>query len=79
MSLFKANTTNNYIKPTRVKNVYAGHRKSRKQSEDKIIKITTGKIIRDNRSLYYYKPVRVGKFHKNIYIEYESKGRERIP
>ena len=41
-------------------------------------KAIKGRVIRDNRNLFeqekedYYKPVRVGKFWSDNYIEYES-------
>ena len=85
MSLFKTNTTKNYSKPARVNNVYGGQKKLRKptikkQSDDKIIKAIKGRLITDIKNLFeqeekdYYKPVRVGNFYSNNYIEYKTNG-----
>ena len=80
MSLFKTNITYNYSKPTRVKNVDGVRKKSRKQSEDKITEESEDKIVRDITNYFeqeqqdYYKPLIVGGFHSNNYIEYESNG-----
>lgn len=73
----KTNTTKNYIRTTYVKNVYGGHKKSRKLSEDKIIKIIKGKIIWVIKEIFeedYHKPVTVGKSHSNYYNKYDSNG-----
>ena len=85
MTRFKTNTTENYSKPTRVNNVYRGQKKLRKpkmknQSEDKIITATEDRIIRNIKKFFereeedYYKPVRVGNFYSNNYVEYENNG-----
>ena len=95
MSPFKTNTTKKYSKPRRVNNVFGGQKKSKKpkikkQSEDIIIKAIKDRIIKDIRKLAvqkedYCKPVRVGNFYSNNYIEYESNGdrnklvNQRIP
>ena len=74
------NTTEDYHKPTRVKNVYGGRKKSRKKSEDKIIKAIKDRIIRDIRSLFekeqqdYYKPLILCSVYSYSYIKYESNG-----
>ena len=66
MTLFKTNTTKNYIKSIRVNNVY-GHRKklkktkTKKQSEEETIRAIEERIIRDIKNLFeqegkdYYK------------------------
>ena len=52
MSLFKTNTTKNYIKPARISNVYGGRNRPRKQSEDKIIKAIDERIFRDIKNTF---------------------------
>ena len=52
---------------------------NKKILEDKIIKTIEDKIIKDIKNLFeqeenYYKPVRVGNFYSNNYIEYENNG-----
>ena len=84
MSLFKTNTTKNYIKPARISNVYGGRKRPRKQSEDKIIKAIDERIFRDIKNTFErekeehnWKPVKVGRFWSNNYInyvEYEGNG-----
>ena len=78
MSLFQTITSKNYSKTTLVKNVYRDQQKLRNKSEEKIIKAVKDRIIRDIKNLFeqkeqdYYKPVRVGIFYSNNYIEFES-------
>ena len=66
MTLFKTNTTKNYIKPIRVNNVYGRRKKpkkpkTKKQSEEKTIRAIEERIIRDIKNLFeqeekdYYK------------------------
>ena len=50
-----------------------------KKSENKIIRVTQDRIYRDIENLYeqvgdYCKPVRVGNFYSNNYIEYKNNG-----
>ena len=86
MSLFK---TENYSQGEPVKSVHGGGKKQLEENiiksarnlstlkkENKQIK---DKIIKDIRTLFkqeddYYKPIRVGNFWNNNYIEYESSG-----
>ena len=54
--------------------MHGGRKKSRKQSQDKVIKTIQNRIIRDLTNLFeqkevdYYKPVRVGNFYNNYHI-----------
>ena len=74
MSLFKTNANENYIKPTRANNVYGGLKNQRRQSEDKMIKATEERIIRDIKNLFeledYYKPATVGNYETLAIKEY---------
>ena len=81
MSLFKVNTTKNYMKPTCVNNVHGDRKKPKKQIRRQNNSRNEDKIIRDIKKLFeqkeeedHYKAVRVGKFWSNSYIEYESNG-----
>ena len=85
MSLFK---TKGYSKPKPVKTVYGGGKKQSEENIIKSIRnllklkketeTIKDKIIRDTRTLFeqkeedYYKPMRLGNFWNNNYIEYES-------
>ena len=85
MSLFK---TKGYSKPKPVKTVYGGGKKQSEVNIIKSIRnllklkketeTIKDKIIRDTRTLFeqkeedYYKPMRLGNFWNNNYIEYES-------
>ena len=87
MSLFKIKV---YSKPERVKTVYGGGKKQSEESIIKSIRnlfklkkengAIKDRIIRDIRTIFereeidYYKPIRVGNFWNNNYIEYESSG-----
>ena len=58
--------------------MYDEGKKPRKLTEE--YEAIKDRIIRDIKSLFeqidYYEPVRVGNFHSNDYIEYESKSIE---
>ena len=85
MSLFKIK---GYSKPKPVKTVYGGGKKQSEVNIIKSIRnllklkketeTIKDKIIRDTRTLFeqkeedYYKPMRLGNFWNNNYIEYES-------
>ena len=86
MSVFK---TKGYSKPERVKTVYRGGKKQSEESIIKSIRnifklkkeneAIKDRIIRGIRTFFkqedgYYKPIRVGNFWNNSYIEYESSG-----
>ena len=86
MSIFK---TKDYSKPEPVKTVYVGGKKQLEENIIKSIRnlfklkkeneAIKNKINRDIRTLVkqegdYYKPIRVGNFWNNNYIEYESSG-----
>ena len=83
MNIFKTNRTKNYREPTSVIIAHGGWKnlrkpKIKKQLEDKILKATKERIIRDIKNLFeqqeedYYKPVGVGSFYSNNYFEDES-------
>ena len=84
MNLFNTNTTKYYSKSTRVNNEHGGQKKQakweiRKNNQDEIIKAIEDRIITDVKNLFeqeevYYKPVTVGNFYSNKYIEYKSDG-----
>ena len=65
-----------FFKPDKYYSKRIRGKKSRKQLEEKITKQIKARINRDirtiNESTDYYKPVRVGNFWNNNYIEYES-------
>ena len=77
MSLLKSNTT----KAKHVNNLYRGRKESRKdvrnlfriKQENEVI---SDRIIRYIKNLFeledYHKPVRVGSFHSNNYVKFES-------
>ena len=86
MSLFKIKY---YSKPKRVKTVYGGGKKQFKENIIKSIRnlfklkkeseAIKDRIFRDIRTFFkqeddYYKPIRVGNFWNNNYIEHESSG-----
>ena len=86
MNLFK---TKDYDQPERVKTVYGDGEKQLEENIIKSIKnlfklkkneAIKDIIIRDIRKLfeqeekYYYKPIKVGNFLSNNYMEYESSG-----
>ena len=86
MSLF---TTKGYSKPERVKTVYGGGKKQSEENIIKSIRnhfklkkeneAIKDRTIRDIRTLFkqeddYYKPITVGNFWNNNYVEYESSG-----
>ena len=91
MSLFNTNTTKEYTKPTCIKNFYCDEKKPRinKSFQTKKKKVLKHRIIKDIKNLFEqqqeedcYRPVRVGNFYSNNYIEYESNGQsenQRMP
>ena len=51
--------------------------KNKRNPEDKIFRTVKDRIIKDNKNLFeqgedYYKLIRVGRFHTNDYMKYES-------
>ena len=71
-----SDTTENYSKQTRAKNVYKGQKKKKKIIRWKINSDTRNFFEQEVEEEDYYKPEKLGKFFSNCFILRESRSKK---